>query len=191
MISYSTLSDDKLTLLLSNDIHAYNEIYERHWASLYRSAYNVLNDEDACVDVIQDVFVWLWEHRAEVRIQSIKAYLLIAVKYKIANYLRNEKVRASVYDRLPELNDYTTYLDEEIDIKQLKEIIAICVNELPGRCQLVFNMSRNEYMTNKEIAEKLGITEKTVENQINRALKKLRIKTGRISILSLLLNVLA
>jgi RNA polymerase sigma-70 factor (family 1) len=185
MMLYSTFSDQELTLLLGTDDGAYNEIYERHWASLYRAAFNVLKNEDATMDVIQDVFIWLWEHRNEIQVQSIKAYLLVAVKYKVANYLRNEKVRASVYERLPEVDDHITHPDEEIEIKQLKDIIANFVNELPERCQLVFNMSRNEHMSNKEIADRMGITEKTVENQINRALKKLKVKMGRNALLSI------
>src|SRR5688572_5064374 len=100
MIVYSRLSDDELMALLAGDDAAFDEIYERYWSLLYRAAFNVLRDEDACMDVIQDVFIWFWEHRSDISFRSVKAYLLVAVKYKVANYIRNGKVRESFYDRI-------------------------------------------------------------------------------------------
>jgi RNA polymerase sigma-70 factor (ECF subfamily) len=182
MIVYSRLSDDELMALLAGDDAAFDEIYERYWSLLYRAAFNVLRDEDACMDVIQDVFIWFWEHRSDISFRSVKAYLLVAVKYKVANYIRNGKVRESFYDRIPKVELDHDFPDEVLELKELKEMIAQFVMELPERCQEVFNLSRNEHMSNKEIAEYLGITEKTVENQINKALKRLKLNLGKLSV---------
>ena len=182
MIVYSRLSDDELMALLAGDDAAFDEIYERYWSLLYRAAFNVLRDEDACMDVIQDVFIWFWEHRSDISFRSVKAYLLVAVKYKVANYIRNGKVRESFYDRIPRVELDDDFPDEALELKELKEMIARFVMELPERCQEVFNLSRNEHMSNKEIAEYLGITEKTVENQINKALKRLKLNLGKLSV---------
>jgi RNA polymerase sigma-70 factor (family 1) len=182
MIAYSRLSDNELAALLADDGAAFNEIYERYWSLLYQSAFNVLRDEDACLDVIQEVFIWFWEHRSELVVKSVKAYLLVAVKYKVANYIRNGKVRESFYERIPKIELDSDFPDEALEVKELKEMIASFVMELPERCQEVFNMSRNEHLSNKEIAERLGITEKTVENQINKALKRLKLNLGRFSV---------
>jgi RNA polymerase sigma-70 factor (family 1) len=182
MIAYGRLSDNELAALLADDDAAFNEIYERYWSLLYRAAFNVLKDEDACLDVIQEVFIWFWEHRSDVAVKSVKAYLLVAVKYKVANYIRNGKTRESFYDRIPKIELDDDFPDEALEVKELKEMIARFVMELPERCQEVFNMSRNEHLSNKEIAERLGITEKTVENQINKALKRLKLNLGKLSL---------
>lgn len=182
MISYSSLSDEELVAFLKNDAAAFNEIYERYWSVLYRAAFNVLKDEEGCMDVIQDVFIWFWESRSELKINSVKAYLLVAVKYKVANYIRNGKVRTSFYDRIPKVIGNPEFPDEVLEVKELREMIERFVVELPDRCQEVFRLSRKEHLTNKEIAERLGITEKTVENQINKALKQLKKNLGKFSV---------
>lgn len=181
MVSYSSLSDDELVVIVPKDANAFNEIYERYWSVLYRAAFNVLKDEEACLDVVQDVFIWFWENRSVLKINSVKAYLLVAVKYKVANYIRNGKVRASFYERIPKLALDEEFPDEVLEVKELKEMIARFVISLPERCREVFELSRNEHLSNKEIALRLNITEKTVENQINKALKQLRKQVGRLS----------
>lgn len=183
MNSYRELSDGQLAALLRTDDAAYNEIYERYWPVLYRSAFNVLKDEDACLDVIQEIFIWFWEHKTDISVNSIKAYLLVAVKYKVANYIRNGKVRESFYERIPKITIEDDFPDQALEIKELKEMINRFIEELPDRCQEVFHLSRIENLTNKEIALKLGITEKTVENQINKALKKLKPQLGKSAFL--------
>nr|WP_121272303.1 RNA polymerase sigma-70 factor [Pedobacter schmidteae] len=184
---YSALSDAELAALIGTDAAAYDEIYERYWPVLYRAAFNVLKDEDACLDVIQEVFIWFWEHRTSITVNSVKAYLLVAVKYKVANYIRNGKVRASFYERIPKIEVEDDFPDQALEIKELKAMINNFIYTLPERCQEVFQLSRIDNLSNKEIAMKLGITEKTVENQINKALKKLKPQFGKSTFLLTLL----
>ena len=178
MGDYSRLTDQELIAAMQHDDAVFDEIYERYWSLLYRSAFNVLRDKEACMDVLQEVFIWFWEHRDHINVNSVKAYLLTAVKYKVANYIRNGKVRESFYDRIPKIELDTAFPDEILEVKELKEMISAFVMELPERCQEVFNMSRNDHMSNKEIAMKLGISEQTVETHMKRALKTLRDKLG-------------
>jgi len=182
MTNYSRLSDNELAAIMADDSAAFTEIYERHWSAMYRSAYNVLRDENACLDIVQEVFVWFWEHRLTLEMSSVKSYLLVAVKYKVANFIRNSKVRSSFFERLPKVELDDDYPDEALEVKELQEMIKKFVLELPDRCQEVFNLSRNEHLSNREIAEKLGITEKTVENQINTALKRIKGNLGRLAV---------
>ena len=183
MGDYSRLTDQELIAAMQHDDAVFDEIYERYWSLLYRSAFNVLRDKEACMDVLQEVFIWFWEHRDHINVNSVKAYLLTAVKYKVANYIRNGKVRESFYDRIPKIELDTAFPDEILEVKELKEMISAFVMELPERCQEVFNMSRNDHMSNKEIAKHFGISEKTVENQINKALKRIKASLGRSSAL--------
>ena len=165
---------------------AFDEIYRRHWHTMYRTAYTVLKDKSACMDVLQDVFVWIWEHRGALNVTSLGAYLVMAVRYKVANYIRHNRVHAAFFEQVEKLQ-VTEETISPVELKELQTIISRFTLELPERCQQVFYLSRFEYLSNKEIATKLGISEKTVENQLTIALRKLRMKLGSFSAFNIFL----
>lgn len=176
---YKTYSDQELLdTLKSGDRNAFKEIYNRHWEPLLHSAFRILEDKDACFDVLQEVFVWFWENRQTLEVRSIKAYLLMAVRYQVANYIRKGKVRQAYLDRNGFTNTESSYEVDDLEVKELKKIISDFTQGLPERCKQIFHLSRNEHLNNKEIAQKLGLSEKTVENQLTIALKRLKIKLG-------------
>ena len=78
---------DLLRLISQGDKAAFDILYRRHWEFLYLSAFRVLKDRETCMDVLQEVFIWLWEHREDCRIVRVRPYLHAAVKYKITNYI--------------------------------------------------------------------------------------------------------
>jgi RNA polymerase sigma-70 factor (family 1) len=175
-----TLSDQEiLTRIGDDDRAAFSELYNRYWQPLYQMAWNVLRDQESCMEVIQDVFVWLWDHRSALQIKSPPVYLRAAVKYKIIDVLRSNKARELCFVNLEDLDPaHLLFDDDPLELKELKAVIVQLSAELPERARLIFELSRNEQLSNREIAEKLGISEKTVENQITIALKKLRIAMG-------------
>lgn len=176
-----------LGLIKEGDYDAFNEIYNRHSSSLYGAAYNVLRDKEACMDILQDIFAWFWEHRAQWQLTGCKGYLLTAVKFKTANYIRNNKFRNSFFQEIDVLQVAGDDKNSKIEVDQLIAFIKDITNELPLRCREIFELSRYKQLSNKEIASKLNISEKTVENQITIALKKLRGRLGNSYILFLLL----
>ncbi len=173
--------DDLLSKLSRNDHNAFNEIYRRYWGDMFRSAYNILREKDDCMDIVQEIFVWLWEHRHTVRIISIRSYLLAAVKFKVANYIQKGKVRASFFDQLETMEEPQEWMSERIEVKELMTIITQFIDELPDKCRNIFVLSRQEQLSNKEIADRLNLSVKTVENQMTIALRKLRSSMKRIS----------
>lgn len=182
MQDHSVFSDQELMELIRKDDHnAFEILYRRHWQKLYQSAFNICRDPEICMDICQEIFIWFWEHRNSVSvISTIPAYLLSAVKYKMISYIRKDKVKANfliVARSLPE--SYT--IEESMQVKELQAIITSFVGTLPEKCGEIFKMSRNEHLSNKEIAGKLGISEKTVENQITIALRKLKGSLGNLS----------
>lgn len=169
------------SLLKKGDEKAFNEIYKRHWAFLYQSAYTILKDAAACDDIIQEIFVWLWVNREKHLTDAFRPYLHAAVKYKIANLIRHGKVKDNFFARATiNASEMTTH-DNSMELKELKEIIAQFTASLPHRARMIFHLSRHELLSNKEIAEQLGISEKTVENQMNINLKKLKRSLGKMS----------
>lgn len=175
----STFSDQELLALIKDgDYAAFDEIYTRHADALYGAAYNVLRDQSSSKDIVQDVFTWFWQHRGQWQLSSCRGYLLTAVKFKVANYIRDNKVHKGFFTELSELEIGGE--DEQLayEVRQLSELIRQLADQLPGRCGEIFKLSRYEQLSNKEIAIKMGISEKTVENQMTIALKKLKDKLG-------------
>lgn len=162
-----------------SDKDAFAELYRRYWASLYQSAFHLLLDKDSCEDIVQDIFIWLWERRDRLEISTLKTYLHAAVKYKVANHFRDGKTKISVFDERFEGEIQHSYEDTYLEVKELQAIIDAFTEYLPDRCRKVFLLSRGQHLSNKQIAEKLSISEKTVENQITTALRKLRISLSR------------
>jgi RNA polymerase sigma-70 factor (family 1) len=184
MPSLNPLSDQEiLTLIGQDDRAAFGELYNRYWQSLYQTAWNVLRDPESCMEVTQEVFVWLWDHRSGLQINSLPSYLRAAAKYKVTDILRRNNVREACFVNLDELDSASLSFDEDpLELKELKEVIGQMSAKLPARARVIFELSRNEQLSNREIAKKLGISEKTVENQITIALKKLRVAMGSISV---------
>lgn len=177
MSTYSSYTDTDLMEKLSNDDQqAFSEIYSRNWEYMYKSAYAILKDSNASKDIVQDIFIWLWEHRSIIKIQTLKPYLKTAVKFKVSNYIRSGNIRQNFFDQMAEFSSsLSTPSDEELlELKQLKEIIQQAIGNLPSKCQEIFRLSREGYLSNQEIADKLSISIKTVENQMTTAIRRVR-----------------
>ena len=180
-------SDEELVDLLNRDSRgAFDEIYRRNWSAMYLAAFNMLQDHDACMDVIQDVFVWIWNKRGTLEILSLKSYLISAVKYKVTNVIRKLKLRQSFLDQIESEEPSFNNVSSALELKELKEVLLQFTAELPERCREVFELSRTEHLSNKEISQKMGISEKAVERQMTIALKRLKVSLMRLFLFSLL-----
>jgi RNA polymerase sigma-70 factor (ECF subfamily) len=172
------LSDDELLEALGqDDVLVFEEIYNRYWQKLYEDSFKRLKDREAAQEVIQDFFTSFWINRARLKIRSsLQGYLFSSVKYSVLNYLRAENIRTS-YSEILTLADNSSYnsTEEYLNYKELTKIIGSEVKQLPPKCRSVFELSRNHYKTNKEIAKLLDISEKTVENHLTKALRYLRV----------------
>lgn len=175
MAAYGKFTDEELTaLLIEGDHAAYTEIYHRYWKKLFYIAGKKLGNMEEAEEVVQNIFMSLWNRRAVITITTtLGAYLTTSVKYWIIKILdkqyHQQKYAKSIASNV--LDDSTQQWLEFLD---LKEILDRYVSELPEKCQLVFNMSRNLNMSQKQIAEELNISEKTVEAHMGKAIKTLR-----------------
>lgn len=183
MKAYESYSDiELLSYLKAGDHLAFNEIYDRHWEKLYQQAFRLLRDEATTLDVLQEIFTWLWANREQVRLKSFAGYLAMAVRYKMANYIRHGKVKLDAFKKIADesLKELNTTVDS-YEVKELQTIIEQFTAQLPTRCREIFHLSRSAWLTNPEIAERLQLSEKTVENQLTIALKKLRLHLAKHS----------
>nr|WP_295871348.1 RNA polymerase sigma-70 factor [uncultured Chitinophaga sp.] len=187
MRDYNAFSDAALLpLLKEGEVQAFNEVYARYFRLLYQYAWNILDNEEECSDAVQEIFVWLWEHRSTLEVTSLKGYLMAAVKYRLARIIQTSRRRAAILAANVELPTITR-IEEDIEVKELRRVITEFSETLPQRAREIFHLSRVQHLSNKEIAARLGISEKTVENQITIALKKLRSDLGKKMLSFLLL----
>jgi RNA polymerase sigma-70 factor (ECF subfamily) len=176
---YNGLSDTELTgLLQQQDRVAFEEIYRRYWHPLYLHAYRLLDDEDEVQDIIQELFITFWSKPpAAVIHTSLKSYLYTASRNKVLNHIRKNRIS---HDFISLLGRQMTEKDlktvQDLELKELTALIDNAINELPPRMKEVFELSRKEFLTHKEIAEHLGTSEKTIKKQITDSLKVLRVK---------------
>lgn len=185
---YAILSDGILVdLIRQDDEKAFSVIYQRYSMPLYVHANRFIRDREETKDILQKVFVKIWAIRNKLPTDiKLSSYLYQIVKNELINYISHSKV---VDKYLESMSSYaSTYIsdtDHVIREKQLQDIIEREIQNLPEKMREIFQLSRRQYLSHKEIAEKLGISEKTVKNQISNALNLLRHK------LPLLLFILA
>ena len=150
----------------------FEDMYKVHYKMLRNAAENIIGDADAAHDVVQDVFVKLWNRKDEVTvILNKKAYLFRSVINSSITYLENNKNKTRIGDLKIESSGST---DSAILMKELEVKIQVALNALPPKCKAIFALSRFEGLKNKEIAEQMGLSLKTVENQMGIALKKMK-----------------
>ena len=195
MKSPKALADHELlNLIRSDDQAAFNEIYTRYWQTLYAVAYNRLRDQQKSEDVVHDVFSSLWSNRHQSEIRNLAAYLATAVKFRVLEYIRKEFFKQTYIQRTSHLEPAESHdISEALHYKRLLQAINEEVENLPERCKLVFKYSREENKPLKQIASEMNLSTSTVENHLNRALKRLKEVVRKLGgqILSVLLLVIA
>lgn len=176
----STIKDDSysetdlLKDLKNGNEKAMQAIYDLYWEKLFRSSYSVLEDEDKCRDVVQEIFIDLWVRRNKLNIENLRAFLYQAVRNRVAKHIRKIKLKEKHKVAIKNLYGRETRADSMYEFKELNQTIQLSLNRLPERCYEVFLLSRYEHKSNSEIAEKLNISKRTVETHISKAIKHLR-----------------
>lgn len=170
------MSDEMLvSRLKAGDERALMEIYDRYWKELYEVSRSRVDDVMDAEECVQDVFTRLWVKRSDLDLRyTLRTYLSTAVKYQTYNmldkqYRKEKNLAAYKYEESSEFNAESFLFEKELMAK-----IELSVNSLPQECQRVYRLSREDDKTNREIANELSISEKTVKNQITKALKVIR-----------------
>jgi RNA polymerase sigma-70 factor (ECF subfamily) len=140
-----------------------------------------LEDEDEAKEVVQDAFVKLWEIRNDLNLESnLRNFLFTLVKNSCLNTLKRRQILFKHHENIKWMEMHYQYEslvrigDDYMEFKELRAKIDLAIQHLPEHCRVVFELSRFEELKNREIAEKLGVTQKTVEAHLTKALKILR-----------------
>jgi RNA polymerase sigma-70 factor (family 1) len=167
--------EDLFKLLKNNDTKAFEELYNRYWAILLDASYRRVKSREAAKEIVQEYFLDLWKKRSTTVVPAcVAAYLKSSIRYMvIAHYHRECKDKVyNQYVHLKTHHDHST--QHEIELRDLQLNLDQGIELLPLKCRTVFELSRKQYHSNKQIAHQLGISEKTVENHLTKALRFLK-----------------
>jgi RNA polymerase sigma-70 factor (ECF subfamily) len=155
----------------------FDDIYVDNFAALHRYAFTILSDKELAEEMVQQVFLKLLERKEALDVHtSLKAYLFRAVNNECLNYIKHEKVKLTYQSYTTNrIGNQTETPFHKLDYKELEIQLKRAINELPEQCRTIFQLSRFEELKYAEIASQLGLSIKTVENQMSKALKRLRI----------------
>lgn len=179
MLAYARMNDDVLfSLMKLDDEGAFREIYERYFDGLYIQAYRKLQSKEEARDVVQEIFATLWDKRDRISLNSsLAAYLYTSVRNGVLNIISHKHVESAYVQSLQNFIDgsicQTDYLARG---NQLHSMIEKELAALPSKMQQIFELSRRENLSHREIATQLNISEQTVKKQVNSALRILRSK---------------
>ncbi len=175
---YRNFRDEELTVLLKEgDRLAFTEIYNRYWAEMYYHTFRMLKDEDSSKDVVQDIFSTLWLKSSSLNPNiKLSGHLYISARHKVLNLIAQDKVRNDYLSAVAQFVTDATYDASLFDEKQMLEIVETEIRNLPPKMREVFELSRKDNLSHKEIAVRLSISDQTVKKQVHNALKILKSK---------------
>lgn len=173
---YTKHTDEYLFLLMqNNDEKAFTELYERYWKKLLVRANLLLNSQEDAEEMVHDTFVSLWSKRGTLHIlHSFHTYIAAMLQYGCFRVLAKRR-RLYVKETTGEVMETVDLSTQQwLDFDDLREELETAVSRLPDKCQLIFRLSREQYLSDKEIAGKLDLSVNTVRTQMHRALRRLK-----------------
>lgn len=179
MKMYSEFTDSELVRLLKDRNHeAFAEIYNRYAVLMFYKVNQMLRDEEPSKDLVQDLFVALWDKPELIQENNnLSGYLYIGARNRVLKFIQRNKLKN---DHIASLAQYASEISletiQDIDERELKIIVQREIDNLPAKMKVIFEMSRKDNLSHAEIAKKLGLSDQTVKKQVNNALKILRSK---------------
>lgn len=194
-MDYNLFTDDILVKLLrADDEQAFKQIYLKYWNPLFHAAYHRLGNKEAAKELVQNLFMRLWEKRQESIIQQLPNYLNTAIKNSVINYIESVIIQRKYIHYTKETGyEQTATADDIANFNELNRAIEKAINLLPEKTRHVFKLSRFENLSAREIATNLNISEKAVEYHITQSLKFMRLHLKEYLVFELILagNILS
>lgn len=177
-----------LDMLKLDKRQAFDAIYNKYWEGIYLYIAKIIKDEEVAQDLLQEIFVSFWLRCEELEIESLKAYLFTAARYRSLTYIKQNIKQNNYEESMTEFfSQHDNSLEENIEAKELANFIDDQLQHLPDKMREIYVLSRKELLSHKEISERLSISDKTVKKQIGNALKFFRLRLSDLYILILLL----
>ncbi len=162
-------------MLHAGKVDAIEAIFKQYYKYICISGARYIRDKQVVEDLVQDLFYDLWKKRDRLNIKtSLSSYLRTAIRNRSLNFIKSQRIDFAEEDEIVNFKNDSADSQENMESSELEEYLHRSIDRLPEKCRIVFSLSRFEELSYKEIAEKLDISVKTVENQISKALKLLR-----------------
>ena len=165
---------------------AFKTLFDHYWEAMFCKANSILQNRDVAQDVVQEIWINLWNQKEHIEISNFEAYIFRSVSYGCYKYLRDNKFNTSQLQIIDSLVLPSSEVENQHNLEATQNIIDQSLNELSPRCQQIYKLSRLEDLTNEDIALKLGISKRSVENQVSIALKVIRRHLASLHIISFL-----
>ena len=181
MVSKTQQSDRQLAdLIKKGETHAFDQLFDRYSQRLYRFSKSLLKNHEDAEGIVQEVFFRIWKKRDELNEKKSFQSFLFSISYNLIVDQFRQRVKDQKYEQFIIKQAQQNYLNPEnnLEYKELKNQVKKAVNELPERRKKIYRLSREKGLSYKEIASLLQIKSKTVENQLNLALKHIRKRLG-------------
>ncbi|WP_396590982.1 sigma-70 family RNA polymerase sigma factor [Allomuricauda sp. R78024] len=181
-----------LTEFKKGNKKAFRKLFELFWEPMFIRAKSIILDEDVAKDIVQEIWLNLWQKKEHGNFENFEAYIFKSVSYGCFKYLRNHKLKTAHLQAIAALElSIESNIADQHNLDQTRFIIEKSLTELPPRCQQVFRLSRMESASNEEIAQRLGISKRSVENQMSIALKSIRqnLRLAQSSLTSLVIFI--
>lgn len=166
-------NEQLLQQMATGDRQAFTELYKRYWEELFITAAKALRGKEEAADVVQDVFLSLWNRRNELKLLgSLAAYLHTSVRYKCIHYIEKNITRRDYLVQFTELivSESPASAESNLQLKDVQQTIDKIVSGMPAKMQEVYKLSRHQQLSYKEIAEKMRVSVETVKKHIHHAL---------------------
>ena len=168
---------------------AFNVLFEKYWESAFSDAYKRLKKYDAAKDIVQEIFTHIWINRETLHIENLPAYLNVAIRNRVIKFVAKQKLVHpffSILENIPEKNSQT---DADLLWKEFFKSYEALMKSLPPKRQVIFRLRYQEDLPTKVISMQLGITRKTVQNQLGKAIDTLRVSLLRVLTISVILLI--
>ena len=174
-VSWPEPSDEQLLAAVQlGDRQAFADLYERYWADLFKVAARKLASPELAEELVQDLFISLWQRRETLVITQVNRYLFSALKFSVIDHIRSQQVHERFVEYHLAVVDTDTEPEDAMALQDLTHSIEQGLQTLPSMTQQIFRLSRFEHLTIPEIAARLDVSEKVVQYHLGNALRAMR-----------------
>src|ERR1035437_7215238 len=166
---------------------AFNVLFEKYWERAYSDADKRLKKHDDAKDIVQEIFTYIWINSETLPIENFPAYLHIAIRNRVIKFIAKQKLIHPFFNILDNIPEKNSQADAQLFWKEFFKSYEALLESLPPKRQIIFRLRFQEDLLTKDIAMQLGITRKTVQNQLGKAIETLKVSLLRILTIALIL----
>lgn len=166
---------------------AFNLLFEKHWEKAYSDAHKRLKNEEDAKDIVQEIFTKIWLNRQTQQIENFPAYLHVSIRNNVIKLLSKQKPIHPFFDILENIPEKNAEADSGLLWNEFLQSYQALLEKMPAKRQQIFRLRYHEDLTTKDISRQLGITRKTVQNQLGKAIESLKVALNIISLIGMIL----